>query len=117
MVATTRQKILALYQDLRVADVRDGMDTLLHHWTGSMDPSIRPLFRSKAFGIARTCRYLPYRGTVPHLSPEEYWKWVSQYYAEVCSYPWVKDIQEGDFIVIDQSRVNAGLMGSANTLD
>ena len=117
MVATTRQKILALYQDLRVADVRDGMDTLLHHWTGSMDPSIRPLFRSKAFGIARTCRYLPYRGIVPHLSPEEYWKWVSQYYAEVCSYPWVKDIQEGDFIVIDQSRVNAGLMGSANTLD
>jgi len=34
----------------------------------------------------------------------------------VCSYPWVEDIEEGDFLVIDQSGVNAGLMGSANTL-
>ena len=117
MVATTRKKILELYQDLRVADVRDGMDTLMRHWIGSMDPGIRPLFRTRAFGIARTCRYLPFRGTVPHLSPAEYWKWVGQYYAEVCSYPWIRDIQEGDFIVIDQSGVNAGLMGSANTLD
>lgn len=117
METKLREQLLALYQDLRVADVRDGLDTLLHHWVGSMEPSIRPLFRTKAFGIARTCRYLPYRGTIPHLSPEEYWKWVSQYYAEVCSYPWIKDIQEGDFVVIDQSGVNAGLTGSTNTLD
>jgi regulator of RNase E activity RraA len=117
MIPKHKEKLLALYNDLRVADVRDGMDTLLHHWIGYMDPSIRPLFRTRAFGIARTCRYLPFRGTIPHLSPEEYWKWASKYYSEVCSYPWVEDIQEGDFIVIDQSGVNAGLMGSANTLD
>jgi regulator of RNase E activity RraA len=112
-----RDQLLALYHDLRVADVRDGMDTLLRHCTGSMDPVIRPLFRTRAFGIARTCRYLPFRGLVPALSPEDYWQWVSRYYAEVCGYPWVKDIQEGDFIVIDQSGVDAGLIGSANTLD
>jgi 4-hydroxy-4-methyl-2-oxoglutarate aldolase len=98
-------------------DVRDGMDTRLHHWSGSMEPSIRPLFRTRAFGIARTCRYLPFRGSIPALPPEAYWEWANRYYAEVCSYPWVADIQEGDFIVIDQSGVNAGLMGSANTLD
>lgn len=64
METKLREQLLALYQDLRVADVRDGLDTLLHHWVGSMEPSIRPLFRTKAFGIARTCRYLPYRGTI-----------------------------------------------------
>lgn len=112
-----REKILVLYCDLRVADVRDGMDTLLRHYTGSMEPSIRPLFRTRAYGIAHTCRYLPFRGSIPSLSPEEYWQWAGKYYAEVCSYPWVADIQEGDFVVIDQSEVNAGLMGSANTLD
>lgn len=116
MGPTHREKILTLYDDLRVADVRDGMDTMMHHRTGSMDPGIRPLFRTSSFGIARTCRYLPFRGTIPTLSPEEYGQWSSKYYNEVCSYPWIDDIQEGDFIVIDQSGVNAGLMGSANTL-
>ncbi len=111
-----REKLLELFTDLRVADVRDGMDTLMHHYNGSMTPDIRPLFRTRAIGIARTCRYLPFRGTIPNLSPEEYWEWVSRYYAEVCPYPWISDIQVGDFIVIDQSGVNAGLMGSANTL-
>lgn len=114
---TDRKNLLTLYEDLRVADVRDGMDTLLHHYTGSMSPAIRPLWRTRAFGIARTCRYLPYRGNIPELSPEEYWQWSGKYYNEVCSYPWVQDIQPGDFIVIDASGVNAGLMGSANTLD
>lgn len=114
---TDREKLLSLYEDLRVADVRDGMDTLLHHYTGSMSPTIRPLWRTRAFGIARTCRYLPYRGNIPELTPEEYWQWSGKYYNEVCSYPWVQDIQPGDFIVIDASGVNAGLMGSANTLD
>ena len=114
---TDRETLLSLYQDLRVADVRDGMDTMLHHYTGSMTPNMRPLWRTRAFGIARTCRYLPYRGTVPDLKPEEYWQWSGKYYNEICTYPWIQDIQPGDFIVIDQSGVNCGLMGSANTLD
>lgn len=114
---TDRETILSLYEDLRVADVRDGMDTVLHHYTGSMNPNMRPLWRTRAFGIARTCRYLPYRGTVPELTPEEYWQWSGKYYNEICTYPWIQDIQPGDFIVIDQSGVNCGLMGSANTLD
>ena len=114
---TDRKELLKAYEDLRVADVRDGMDTMLHHSSGSMNPAIRPLFRTRAFGIARTCRYLPYQGTVPQLSPEEYWHWTSRYYEEVCPYPWIEDIAEGDFIVIDQSGVDAGLMGSDNTLN
>jgi 4-hydroxy-4-methyl-2-oxoglutarate aldolase len=111
-----RKKLLDAYEDLRVADVRDGMDVLLHHYVGSMEPTMRPLFRTRSFGIARTCRYLPFRGTIPALAPEEYWGWADHYYGEICRYPWVDDIEEGDFIVIDQSGVNAGLMGSDNTL-
>jgi 4-hydroxy-4-methyl-2-oxoglutarate aldolase len=110
-------RLLSLYEDLRVADVRDGLDTLGYQYTASMHPSVRPVWRTRAFGIARTARYLPFRGTVPALKPEEYMQWSGWYYNNVCTYPWVQDIQPGDFIVIDVSGVDVGLMGSANTLD
>jgi regulator of RNase E activity RraA len=112
-----RKKLLELYEDLRVTDVRDGMDTMMRHNWGSMSVDIRPLFRTRAFGIAHTCRYVPYEGDIPKLAPEEYWDWVAKYYAEVCPYPWVEEIQEGDFVVIDQSNLDVGLMGSQNGLE
>ncbi len=109
--------MLGLYADLRVADVRDGMDWNMLHFRGSMQPEIRPLWRTRAVGIARTARYLPYNGPIPRLSPEEYTQWVGWYYNNICTYPWVEDIQPGDFVVIDQSDTNVGLCGSNNTLD
>ncbi len=112
-----RQTLLDLFKDLRVADVRDGMDWNLLHNIGSMSPDIRPLFRTRAFGIARTARYLPYQGDIPSRTPDEYTQWVGWYYNNVCTYPWVKEIQPGDFIVINQSGVNAGLLGSNNSLE
>lgn len=111
-----REDLLAAYEDLRVADVRDGMDTLGMHHLGSMSPRIRPLWRTRAFGIARTCRYVPWQGTVPAMGPEEYGKWVGWYYNNVCTYPWMDDIQPGDFCVIDAGGVDVGLMGSNNTM-
>jgi regulator of RNase E activity RraA len=111
-----RQDLLHAFEGLRVADVRDGLDTMMMHHVGSMSPAIRPLWRTRAFGIARTCRYVPYGGAVPAMSPDEYWQWVGRYYAEVCPYPWMDDIEPGDFCVIDASGVDAGLMGSNNTL-
>jgi len=111
-----RKELLSLFADLRVADVRDGMDTLQLHHVGSMSPSIRPLFRTRVCGIAKTARHLPYQGTIPTMTPEEYWKWCGEYYAKINPYPWMDDIQPGDFIVIDQSGVDAGLMGSNNSL-
>ncbi len=119
MAATENQNqtLLNLYEPLRVADVRDGMDYMGMHLFGSMLPSIRPLWRTRSCGIARTCRYLPYEGPLPKLDPEDYKDWAKMYYKEICPYPHMKEIQPGDFIVIDQSGVDAGLMGSANTLD
>ena len=54
MSEITRKELLDAYEDLRVADVRDGMDTLMMHGYGSMNPNIRPIFRIRAFGIAKT---------------------------------------------------------------
>ncbi len=112
-----RQELMNLYKELRVADVRDGMDYLGLHNYGSMNKEIRPLERTRACGIARTARYLPYEGGIPDLTPEEYGEWSGYYYSEVCTYPWMNDIEEDDFIVIDQSGVDAGLMGSNNALE
>ncbi|MFP3938068.1 MAG: RraA family protein [Phycisphaerae bacterium] len=109
-------KLLELFEGCRVADVRDGMDAMMLHASGSMSPKIRPLWRTRAVGIARTVRYLPYRGDVPAMSPEEYRDWVGWYYREVCTYPWIETLREGDFAVLDLSGVDAGLMGSENTL-
>jgi regulator of RNase E activity RraA len=111
-----RHELLRLYEGLRVADVRDGMDALMMHRSGSMSPAVRPVWRTRACGIARTARYLPFEGTVPTMAPDEYAKWTSWYYKEVCPYPWMAEIEPGDFCVIDQSGVDAGLMGSNNTL-
>ncbi|HOB20465.1 MAG TPA: RraA family protein [Candidatus Atribacteria bacterium] len=111
-----RARLLALFEGLRVADVRDGMDWNMMHHYGSMSPDIRPLFRTRAIGIARTARYLPYQGSLPHMTPEEYTEWSGYYYNHICTYPWIEEIEDGDFIVIDQSGVNAGLMGSNNGL-
>jgi regulator of RNase E activity RraA len=111
-----REELLSLFEGLRVADVRDGMDWNMLHVQGSMDPTIRPLFRTRTHGIARTARYLPFKGSIPKLSPEEYTEWSNWYYGNVCTYPWMDEIQPGDFIVIDQSGVDVGLMGSNNSL-
>ena len=111
-----REELLTLYDGLRVADVRDGMDWHMLHAYGSMAPDIRPLFRTLACGIARTARYVPYEGRVPEMSPKECREWIGWYGEHVCTYPWMDDLQEGDFVVIDQSGLNAGLMGSNNSL-
>jgi 4-hydroxy-4-methyl-2-oxoglutarate aldolase len=109
-------EILRQFQGLRLADVRDGLDALGWHYGCSMSPAIRPLFRTTAVGIARTVRYLPFRGTIPTMTPDEYLQWSGHYYGNVCPYPWCDKIEDGDFIVIDASGVDAGLMGSENTL-
>jgi len=112
-----RQELLELYKDLRVADVRDGLDWNMMHHYGSVSYDIRPLFRTRAVGIAKTVRYVPYEQSIPTMTAEAYTEWSNWYYGNVCTYQFMDDIQEGDFIVIDQSGVDAGLMGSNNGLE
>lgn len=116
MGKTGRKELLELFAGLRVADVRDGMDWNMMHERGSMVPQMRPLYRTRICGIARTARYLPYTASIPQMDPAEYSKWSNWYYGNVCTYPWMECIEDGDVVVIDQSGVNAGLMGSNNSL-
>lgn len=112
-----RKELLELYEGLRVADVRDGLDIAGYIGFGSMSPQIRPLWRTRICGIARTARYLPYVGPVQHYTGwDEYWAWAKPYIKQRCANPFKEDFNEGDVIVIDQSGVDAGLMGSGNTL-
>lgn len=116
MSTDERQELLNLFGPLRVADVRDGMDWCMMHHYGSMCPDIRPLWRTRAVGLARTARYVPFAGAMPKMTPDEYTEWSGYYYREVCTYPWMDAIQPGDFCVIDASGANVGLLGSNNTL-
>ena len=109
-------ELLELFEPLRVADVRDGMDWMGYHHYGSLDYRIRPLERTKAVGIARTARYLPYEGPDPRVIGDEYTEWSNHFYKEICIYPWMQDLEEGDFVALDVSGVDVGLMGSENSL-
>ena len=110
------RKILDAYKGLRVADVRDGLDWcgMMHY--GSIDSSIRPLYRTIAIGIAKTVRYLPFQGPMPFLTGEKYSEWSAEYYRNIGTFPFMNEINEGDFICIDQSGLNVGLMGSNSAL-
>uniref|UniRef100_A0A7V4KCB8 RraA family protein n=1 Tax=Fervidobacterium pennivorans TaxID=93466 RepID=A0A7V4KCB8_FERPE len=121
-ISEKRRKLLELYSDIRVADVRDALDAFGYHFHCTMDTTIKPLFRTRAFGIAKTVRYLPYRGGNEYAEyikdPKRYLnEYLGKYYQETCPYPWIETIEEGDFVVIDQSGLRVGLMGSANLLD
>lgn len=110
------QKLIELFTPCRVTDVRDGMDWMGYHHYGSVDYSVRPLFPAHAVGIARTARYVPYEGPAPLCRGEEYTKWAHMYYEEICTDPWSKDIEPGDFICLDIAGLDVGLLGSNNTL-
>ena len=101
------RELLKLFEPLRVADVRDGMDWMGYHFYGTLDKNIRPLWRTKMCGIARTARYLPYEGPTPNLRGEEYTQWSNWYYNNVAIYPWIQEIEEGDVIVADGDGVIA----------
>lgn len=111
-----RQEILAMYKDFRVTDVRDGMDWCGYHHYGTVHHSIRPLWRTRAVGFARTARYLPYEGPVPMVVGEEYTKWSGWYYGNVCTYDWADGLLPGDFVCLDVSGLDVGLLGSNNAL-
>ncbi len=117
-------KILKAFEGLRVADVCDGMDAFGLHNIGLMDPEIHPLWRdTKDFthrftGIVVTVRYMPANEPLPGKMPEEeYDKWVSNWYNELSSEPFVSLLREGSALVIDDSDNDVGSIGSFNIMN
>lgn len=110
------QGLIQQFQGCRVTEVREGMACMGYHHYGMMDRRIRPLFPVQMVGIARTARYLPYEGPAPSGTGEAYAHWLDSYYREVCTEPWMQDIEPGDCMVFDISGVDAGLLTGSSAL-
>ncbi|TFV70584.1 RraA family protein [Blastococcus sp. CT_GayMR20] len=114
------EDVRALFDGLRVTDVRDGMDWVGLHTKGSISGDIGPLFQgAKAVGIARTIRLRPSQKVVPPgITPDEYTGWAYDYwYGEVVSMRMTETLQGGDFIVIESAGLDVGEVGSNNSLE
>lgn len=117
------QKILKLYEGLRVADVADGLDIAGLQGVGLMNPEIRPLWRDtenfahRFAGIAVTARYVPTNKRAPKMSPEEFKKWEGAWYGELSPESFVSLLRPGSVVVIDGGEDgDTGTIGSNNSL-
>lgn len=117
-------KILKLFEGLRVADICDAMDQVGLRNVGLMSPEIHPAWkdpvelRHRFVGIAVTVRYVPSNlpSTGP-LSPEEFDRWMGEWYQKLSPEPFVPLIRPGTVVVIDDAeKADVGTIGSNNIL-
>jgi regulator of RNase E activity RraA len=117
-------QLLALFDELRVADVSDGMDAVGLHNIGLMDPAIHPLwkdaetYRHRFVGIAVTARYVPTnRPPAGKRSTEDFDAWVGEWYWKVSPEPFDVLLRLGSALVLDDANsVDVGSIGSYNIL-
>jgi len=116
-------RVLKLYQGLRMADVVDGMDMAGLQGVGQMDPAIKPLWRDVAdfshrfCGIAVTVRYVPTNRRADKMGHDEFKKWEGKWYNELSSEPFVEFLRPGSAVVIDGTDDgDTGSIGSNNIL-
>jgi 4-hydroxy-4-methyl-2-oxoglutarate aldolase len=118
------QKLLALFEGLRVADITDGMDAVGLQNVGLMDPEVRPVWRdSKTFrhrfiGIAVTARYVPTQRPQAGKRPtREYDDWSGDWYDKLSPESFESILRKGSALVIDDAeRADVGSIGSYNIL-
>jgi regulator of RNase E activity RraA len=122
--AEADQRLLALFEGLRVADVTDGMDAVGLPNVGLMDPEVRPLWKdTQAFthrfiGIAVTARYVPtQRAQAGKRAVDEYDKWSGEWYDTLSPEPFQDLLRPGTALVVDDAeRADVGSIGSNNIL-
>lgn len=112
-----KKEILATVEHLRVTDIRDGLDWVgLHHF-GTIDPEIRPLWRTKAAGFAQTARHIPTNKQVPTMSPEDYTKWAYEYwYGQVFANDFRDIVDDTSFLAIDTCNTPTPAVGSMDSM-
>jgi regulator of RNase E activity RraA len=97
------QRILTLYQDLRVSDVSDGMDVIGLANVGIVSSDIKPLWRDtenfthRIVGIAVTARYLPTNKREAKMPKEA----VNRWYKNLTPETFVDQLFRGCVLVID----------------
>jgi 4-hydroxy-4-methyl-2-oxoglutarate aldolase len=118
------QKILALFEGLRVADATDGMDAVGLPGVGLMDPEIRPLWKDtrqyshRFIGVAVTARYVPTQRAQAGTRPVgEYDAWSGEWYGRLSPEPFQELIRAGTALVLDDAeRADVVSIGSNNIL-
>jgi len=116
-------ELLALYADLRVADVSDGMDMVGLPDQGLVDPAIHPSwvnYESLSHvirGIALTARYVPTMKPDRPLPEEDFSRWEGNFYGSYSSEAFVPLIHQGVILVLDDvEEKDIGSIGSNNVL-
>jgi len=118
------EQILKLFDGLRVADVSDGMDKVGLANVGLMSPEIHALwkdtqhFTHRFIGIAVTARYVPTnKQPAPAMDTEAFDRWISQWYNNISSEPFVPLLRKGSALVIDDAPdADVGSIGSNNIM-
>lgn len=113
------ERILKLYEDLRVADVTDGLDAIGLQDVGIMSQDIKTLWRDtdnfthRIVGIAVTCRYVPSNKREAKLDDGTIGRW----YNELTSEAFTDVLHPGSVLVIDGSDDgDSRSIGSSNIL-
>ena len=113
------ERILKMYEFLRVADVSDGMDVAGLKDVGTVSPEIRALWRDTAnfthrvAGIAVTARYVPTNKRVHRMDPAEIGRW----YTHITPETFMKQLFPGSVLVIDAAEDGESRsIGSSNIL-
>jgi regulator of RNase E activity RraA len=116
-------RLIRLFDGMRVTDVSDGLDVVGLQDVMLMDPDIRPLWRDgekfthRIAGVALTLRTVPPQERAPNFpSHDEFAKWESNWYRTRVPSEWTQHIQPGSILVIDAGTRDDGLCGSNNTL-
>jgi 4-hydroxy-4-methyl-2-oxoglutarate aldolase len=119
------QRLLALFEGLRVADVTDGMDAVGLQNVGLMDPEVHPAwkdartFKHRFIGIAVTARYVPtQRPAAGKRTTKEYDDWAGDWYDKLSTEAFDALLRKGSALVIDDAdRADVGSIGSYNILE
>lgn len=119
-----RERVLGLFDGLRLTDVCDAMDAVGLQDVGTMDRDIQPLwrdtegFKHRIYGCALTVRFMPTDKRAPTFSSlEDYFKWKSDWYQKLANDHLMENIKPGDVIVIDAAGTgDVGFIGSNNSL-
>ena len=118
------QRILKLFEGLRVADVSDGMDKVGLANSGLMSPQIHAAWKDtthyahRFIGIAVTVRYVPTnKRPAQNMDTEAFDRWVGNWYSKLSSEPFVTLIRKGTALVFDDAPdSDVGSIGSNNIM-
>jgi 4-hydroxy-4-methyl-2-oxoglutarate aldolase len=114
-----RSEVVKQYQDLRVSDVRDGLDWVGMPTKGTVSRDIHRIAGKRLCGPAFTVRSRPSREVVPPgVVGDEYTRWAREYwYGQVLHSPWDGELEAGDVVVLESPDLGVGEVGSYNSLD